>query len=122
MIDISRVDLKEFAKKVYELSVPQGYGFLHAKPGPLSDEVAEELVNRYKKTNHGVALSMDYVSGCACKMTVFRENENLTIHDNWYDHTDAQFDTLLSSSGVERLTAPKHGGACNCSDCQKERR
>jgi hypothetical protein len=32
-IDITGVDMVEFVKKVYELSLPQGMGFLHYQEG-----------------------------------------------------------------------------------------
>ena len=35
MIDVTGIDLVEFAKKVYELSVPQGMGILHFTPQAL---------------------------------------------------------------------------------------
>jgi hypothetical protein len=37
MIDISGIDLVKFAQAVYELSKPQGLGFLHFSPGPLEE-------------------------------------------------------------------------------------
>lgn len=43
-VDITGVNLKEFAKEVYNLSGPQGMGTIHYIPGPLSDDVAEEIV------------------------------------------------------------------------------
>ena len=33
MIEITGCDLSVFIKKVYELSAPQGLGFIHAKDG-----------------------------------------------------------------------------------------
>ena len=117
MIDITGIDLVEFAKKVYELSVPQGMGILHYTPEPLSDKVAKQLV----RAEGSSALSMDYVSGRACKMHVRRENGKLTISDTWYDHTDRIYTELLDSFGIKRQSDSKHGCACNCIDCQSVR-
>lgn len=99
MIEITGVDLVAFAKAAYELSQPQGMGWLHARPGPLDDATAEDLVRRC--ASGSVALHMDYVHGRSCKMVVFREDDGrLMISDSWYDHTDA-----LKGDGV-KLTEP----------------
>ena len=118
MIDITGINLIEFAKKVYELSVPQGLGFLHFTSKPLTDEEAEQLVNVFKD-DKTLALDMDYVKGRACKMHVRRENGKLTISDTWYDHTDRIYHQLLSHFNiVQESTNKEHGCACNCIDCQ----
>jgi len=117
MIEITDVDLIQFAKKVYELSNPQGLGFLHFTPKPLTDEEAKELVDNWKDDKQ-FALDMDYVSGRACKMTVYRENGNLLINDNWYDHTDEQYKELLETFNIKLETIKEHGPACNCITCR----
>lgn len=117
MIDITGINLIEFAKKVYELSVPQGLGHLHFTPMPLTNDEANQLINEKER----IALDMDYVKGRACKMVVWRKNGKLTIHDSWYDHTDKTYDKLLSSFGIERSAQSEHGCACNCVDCQSAR-
>ncbi len=122
MIDITGVDLVKFAQKVYDLSVPQGLGFLHFKSGGLSEEDARELIEKWenmKPTN--TALSMDYVHGRACKMHVRKEGGKLLIADTWYDHTDSQFEELLKSFSIELTSKSKHGVACNCNDCNIKR-
>lgn len=116
LIDITGIDLVEFAKKVYELSVPQGLGFLHYTPKPLSDEEAKSCLR--KDTNF--CLDMDYVNGRACKMTVFKEGEKLYIRDAWYDHSDSTFQKLLNSFNINATIGSAHGCACNCIDCQKK--
>ena len=93
MIDITGVDLKLFIKKVYDLSVSQGLGFLHFTPEPLSDKECNEILN-YGYASH-VVLSVDYLNGRACKMVVFKIDEKLWIRDNWYDHTAEQLEILL---------------------------
>jgi hypothetical protein len=60
-IDITDVNLVELVKKVYELSVPQGMGFLHFTPEPLTDEEAATLID----PKYGIR--MDYVKGRGCK-------------------------------------------------------
>ena len=125
MIKITGVNLKEFVKEVYHLSVPQGLGFLHYEPKPLSDEDAIEIVNCLEDDSR-IVLSMDYVHGRACKMTVYKkgegEGEDIYIHDSWYDHTDKQFKSLLSKFNIELNTdGAKHSKACNCNDYRNNR-
>lgn len=122
MIDITGIDLKMFIKKVYELSKPQGYGFLHYQEGNLTAEEAEVFLAH---SNDRIAIDMDYVKGRACKMVVFKENGKLFIQNAWYDHTNDQLRELLL------LTLPKdkkcqaedidkkHNIACNCEECRK---
>jgi len=100
MIDITGVDLKDFVKAVYALSVPVGMGFLHATPRPLSDEDAQAIVNS-ERPDGRVVLHMDYVHGRQCKMVVFREDGRHYIRDDWYDHTPAQLEKLLEVVGVK---------------------
>jgi len=123
MLDITGVDLVKFAQKVYELSMPQGLGFLHFTPEPLSEERVVELLSRFND-NPRMALAMDYVDGRACKMNVFKKDGKLVINDSWYDHTDAQLQTLLETFGkgdlVKGSSAAEHSPACNCVDCQKK--
>ncbi len=116
MIDVTGIDLVEFAKKVYELSVPQGMGFLHFTPHPLTDEDARQCIDDGRS-----ALNMDYVHGRACKMHVTRENGKLTISDTWYDHTDRIHQQLLEHFNIEISADEEHGCACNCIDCQHAR-
>lgn len=99
MIDITGVDLVEFAKAVYDLSRPQGMGFLHYKEGPLSDAEAAQVVGNPHRSP-SVALCMDYVFGRACKMTVFRNGDNLEIHERWYDHSPEDLQELLRRVGI----------------------
>ena len=119
MIDITGVDLVEFAQKVYELSSPQGYGVRQYVPGSLSSEEAQ----RFVLPEGPVALSMDYVRGRTCKMCVWREEGKLTIGDSWYDHTDRLFrNELLAAFDIIIPEAEgEHNTACNCMDCQSTR-
>jgi hypothetical protein len=120
MIDVTGIDLVEFAKKVYELSVPQGMGFLHFNPAPLTDEEAKELVGNFEN-DRMFALNMDYVKGRACKMHIRRDGDKLTISDTWYDHTDRIYQQLLGYFKVKKPEEKEHGCACNCMDCQSTR-
>lgn len=100
MIDITGTDLVKLAQEAYARSHPQGLGFMHARDGGLSQEDAQQLVNRERADGH-VALDMDYVHGRAVKLTVFRERESgkLFIGQRWYDHSQDQLRDLLKAIG-----------------------
>lgn len=121
MIDITGVDLVKFAQKVYELSAPQGLGFLHFTPQPLSETDAKRIVENSKGHYGGVVLDMDYVAGRACKMVVWEKDGKLVIRDSWYDHTDSQLQTLLNNFNIKGGAASEHGCACECADCKEKR-
>ncbi len=128
MIDITGVDLIGFIKKVYELSVPQGLGFLHYKAGGLTDaEAKQHIISETPEHFHSknIVVDMDYVDGRACKMIVFKENDKLYIRNSWYDHMDEQLRELLISTLPDYKKLPEiceeHGIACNCLDCQLKR-
>ncbi len=103
MVEITGVDMIAFVKKVYDLSDPQGMGFIHYEGGELPDEIAQEIID----SGHShIALRMDYVKGRSCKMTVFREDDGtLWINKDWYDHCEPQMEELLSSCGIQLKTA-----------------
>lgn len=96
MIDITKADLSEVAKAAYDLSSPVGLGFLHYEEGSLTDDEADALVTDDPR----IPLSLDYVKGRACKLTVFKDGEKCYIPDRWYDHTNEQLLTLLERVGV----------------------
>jgi hypothetical protein len=98
MIDITGTDLRKFIAKAYELSEPQGMGFLHFKEGPLDDETIDKILS--SKGSHCVA-GMDYVNGRSVKMAVYAKGDRLVIGGpGWYDHADFKLEELLSSDGV----------------------
>jgi hypothetical protein len=115
MIDVTGVDLTKFAQKAYDLSIPQGLGYLQFKPGGLSDIDVLECLG---KPDARVALDMDYVHGRACKMIVFREDGKLIIADAWYDHTDSQLAALLKEFNITAPSPFEHGMSCECRDCK----
>lgn len=100
MIEVTDAPLIELVKAAYDLSVPQGLGFLHAESGSLSDEDAEALITEEGR----IAVRMDYVKGRACKMTVFRESASpkMFIRNKWFDHSESQLQELLERCGIEQ--------------------
>ena len=124
-LDVTFVDPIKFIKKVYDLSISQGLGFLHFEEGGLTNLEAQKILDIWEKDKQ-FYLSMDYIKGRACKMIVFREGNKLFIRVPWYDHTDRQLKILLKSVWPKNKQLPKlegeHGVSCNCIDCQMKRR
>lgn len=115
-IDVTGIDKVKFAQAAYDLSVPQGLGYLHARSGSLSDEDAMSCI---ADGRNGAELHMDYVHGRSIKMNLIIEADGkLTAPDSWYDHTDEQYDKLLAQFDISREGESKHGCACNCEECQ----
>ncbi len=117
MIDVTNVDMVEFVKAVYDLSQPQGMGFLHFTPTPLTDAEAKGIIQKDGTVN------MDYIKGRSCKMSVRLENGKKYIWDTWYDHTNEQLAQLLERVGVKpTVTLDKeHNASCNCDNCRGRR-
>lgn len=96
-IEITGVDLVTLIKKAYDLSSPQGMGFLHFKDEPMSDEEAKSQIREQGR----YAVSMDYVAGRAVKFAVFREGDKLFIYNAWFDHRLHQLEKLLEAVGIK---------------------
>ncbi len=122
-IDVTNVNHVEFIKEVYNLSSPQGMGFLHYQSEALTDEEAKEILKVWEYDRQ-FFLHMDYVRGRACKMTIFRGKSKLFIQTPWYDHDDSQLKELLKrvllNQVLPKLSKEEHGIACNCETCQNK--
>jgi len=102
-VTITRDNLPKVIAKAYELSQPQGMGFLHAKPGGIPDEVLQQILvrsdagdNQYRKE-----IRLDYVQGRAIKLGIGFDAEAGTYYledrgNGWYDHSDEQWVELLT--------------------------
>ena len=97
-LDVTGVDLRKLIREVYDLSVPQGLGYLHYTKGSLSDAEVDELLEDVGYIH--LALCLDYVKGRSCKMNVYKEDDRLYIHKVWFDHTDEQFLELLKRLNI----------------------
>ena len=83
------IDPIKVVKEVYNLSVPQGMGFLHYQEGGLSDEGAKRCIISNR-------ISMVYVKGRACKFHANIEGNTVTFADDfWYDHSTAALEMLI---------------------------
>ena len=97
MIEITGCSLTDVVQAAYDLSRPQGLGFLHYTPEPLSGEEALQYVD----DTSPCPVCLDYVKGRACKLTVHKDDGRLFIREPWYDHTDAQLAELLKRIGAD---------------------
>ena len=110
IVDMTGVDLRKFVAKAYELSKPQGLGFLHYEEGGLSESEIDEIIEAGGTgwNNRLTDMNLDYVKGRSVKMNVFnREGSAYAIQEGieryiflthgWYDHTDEQFVDLLEA-------------------------
>lgn len=102
-VTITRDNLPKVIAKAYELSQPQGMGFLHAKPGDIPDDVLQQILDRSDSAqfdmNRGVRL--DYVQGRAIKLGIHFDADagSYYLEDTghgWYDHSDEQWVELLT--------------------------
>lgn len=97
MIDITDVDLRELARKVYAMSAPMGMGHIHYRPGNLDEETIDMIFDAETQR----PLRMDYVHGRCCKMIVFQNGDRLYVRHYWLDHTEDQYAELLQHLGVD---------------------
>lgn len=103
-IDVTGVDLKLFVKTVYNLSKPQGMGFMHFTPEDMTDEEADAVL-AVQRPNSRYPICLDYVKGRACKMNVARgeegEEHKLFILSTWYDHSPFALKELLKVCNIK---------------------
>lgn len=97
----------------YELSVPQGMGFMHFNPGPLDADTVSAIVAQ--TTSFGCRLSMDYVRGRAVKLSVLvAADGRLYIGaDRWYDHSPEQLAELAKRLGLVAEDPPEPAQAAS---------
>lgn len=97
-IDVTAIEPETLIRNAYELSKPQGLGFLHAKDGPLSDDEISAIMERYagRKVIH-----TDYVNGRAMKFSINTDPDTNSryIGSKWYDHSEWHVLELLRMSG-----------------------
>lgn len=103
MIDVTNCDIRKLVQEAYMLSKPQGMGFMHFKPGPLTEDEITDIIQC--SSGSSIAVYMDYTNGRAVKMTVFKQGDNLSIHDAWFDHSSGDYDLLLQRIGAKRKAA-----------------
>ncbi len=98
-IDVTGIDLVKLLQEAYNLSRPQGAGYLRYRPGPLTDEKAREFVDVAREANPAFALKVDYLHGRSLKLLVKRAGDRWTMRSTWLDHTDLELVELLYRCG-----------------------
>lgn len=96
-VDAAKID--DIIKEAYNLSRPQGMGYLHFKDGELPDDELQHIKEtiRHQGTTY---LSMDYILGRAVKLTIYQELSHFYIQNSWYDHSEDDLQELLNRIGV----------------------
>jgi len=99
MIEITGVDLKRFAKKVFQLSEPTARA---SSADPMSDTTMGLVLKTAGVRNwRKYVLDMHIVQGRACNMTVFENDQGRWfIQDFWHGHTKEQLRELLEHCGI----------------------
>ena len=101
-VDITDVPLDKLISEVYNLSNPQGLGFLHYIEGPIPDDILDQTVQYAKESlEERGEFWLDYLSGRACKFrAAIQADEKLYMSSSWYDHDSEDFQELCSRLGV----------------------
>lgn len=103
-IAITRDNLPKVIAKAYDLSQPQGMGFLQAQPGAIPHDVLQRMLDHSDSiadSEWRKGISMDYVQGRAVKLHIHFDTAAGTYYledtgRNWYDHSDEQWAELLT--------------------------
>lgn len=93
MIDISKLDKAEVLAALYNASHPQGLGFLHFDPKPMTRDEAVELLTK--------STYFDYVKGRVLKVRLDRDTFDPCLYDR-DNYQGAAEDALM-----ELLTRPQ---------------
>lgn len=82
-------------QKAYELSAPQGMGFIHFRPEPMEHGDAARIIESQGGPS---GLHLDYVAGRAVKLSIRRYGPTWYLEDNgtWYDHSEYQWEQLIA--------------------------
>ena len=97
LFDESKLDA--VIRAAYDLSRPQGLGFLQATQGPLDEEALTDIK---ALGSSQYAAGMDYVRGRAVKLTVRRDGDKLYIDaDQWLDHSMSDLQELAARAGLD---------------------
>lgn len=99
-IKITREQLPHVISKAFDLSQPQGMGYLHYKPGPIPEDTLDRILER-TDNNEGYrkGVSLDYVEGRAVKLYIPYEPEyGYYMEDDgrWFDHSNEAWEELTT--------------------------
>jgi len=96
--DVTDVDLRTLIKAAFDLSRPQGLGFLHHSPNGLTEAELDAIMSNADERG----LSLDYVRGRSLKFHVNRDRETgrSYVRLDWYDHSRAATEQLMRDVGL----------------------
>lgn len=112
VIDLTHMDFRKMIKKAYDLSVPQGLGFLNAERGPLPDTDVEGVLQTCRDSQIEY-LSIDYLKGRSIKLYIHQVLDDqrkcfvdhpdvkFYMYPYWYDHSTQALEELLRCSVEE---------------------
>ena len=104
-IDVTDIDPRLLIQTAYMGSRPQGLGFLHHKPGGLSEDELSAIMERSENAasdyNRG-SIHIDYLNGRSMKFNVRfdRKTGRRYIDLDWYDHGRSATEHLLREVGL----------------------
>ena len=78
-INIKGLDKSEVLAALYNNAKPQGMGFLHYDPTPMTKEQASELLEYYKKEDP--IIYFDYLKGRVMKIRISEDSLNPRLYD-----------------------------------------
>jgi hypothetical protein len=100
-IAIPRENLPAVIGKAFDLSSPQGLGFLHYQPGGIPDDILQKILQHSDNAPNPYLrrIGLDYVEGRAVKLTIHHSEEDgfyLEDRDGWFDHSADAWNELKS--------------------------
>lgn len=98
-IDITDLDVRKVIAAAFDRSHAQGMGFLHDKPGPVTDEE----IDSGKRTNQSTGAeswSFDYLRGRSMKLHFTAYDSKLWWQLGWYDHSEFSQEVVLAVAGM----------------------
>lgn len=101
-IEIPKSAIPAAVEAAYDLSVPAGMGFIHARGGKLDEETRDALI---RWDDPRTVVHMDYVHGRQCKFWIRRHEDKFYVDPRWYDHSHYQLVDLLERIGIKDAEA-----------------
>lgn len=96
--------LRRTVQKAFELSAPQGMGWMHYN---ANDTLDDQTVDTWLEgaARRGGPLSLDYVKGRAVKLCFHYDDEKTQFYvedgGTWFDHSDRAWAELLAVAESE---------------------
>ena len=104
-IEVTELDPRLLVQVAYSGSRPQGLGFLHARPGGLSENTLNEIMAVAEE--NGGQVYLDYLHGRSMKFYILKDKEmgKSYIELDWYDHGVEATKRLVRECGLPDVEA-----------------